>query len=195
MKLITRSGLAFLAFLVFGCGPAGNSDEQTALTLDPLQEVKEIFEGRTAGYDSVTVEETDSTYTYFVLPETEEFNTEKDLFGAFSIEKKTVKTGDLNGDGLDDAVVQYSYTPHQDNNTLIYFKILLQNGGKLEETGEIFGGGRCEGPILEILEIKKGVIYFMGSEYADGDPCCCPSVKKEHAFKLENGKIVPASGS
>lgn len=190
MKLITCSGFAFLAFLIFSCGPADNSDQQTTLTPDPLEEVKEIFDGRTIGYDSVKVEETDSTYTYFVLPKTEEFNTGKELFGAFSIEKKTIKTGDLNNDGLEDAVVEYSFTPHQDNNTLIYFKILLQNGGKLEEIGEIYGGGRCEGPILEVKEIKKGVISFIGSEYADGDPCCCPSVKKEHYFKLENHKII-----
>ncbi len=190
MKLITRSGFAFLAFLLFSCGPADNSDQHTALTPDPLEEVKEIFDGRMAGNDSVAVEETDSTYTYFVLPKTEEFNTGQELFGAFSIEKKTIKTGDINNDGLDDAVVEYSFTPHQDNNTLIYFKILLQNGGKLEETGEIYGGGRCEGPILAIREIRKGVIYFTGSEYADGDPCCCPSIKKEYAFKLEDGKIV-----
>lgn len=190
MKPITCSGLAFLAFLIFSCGPADNSDQQTILTPDALEEVKEIFEGRTSGYDSVAVEETDSTYTYIVLPKTEEFNTGQELFGAFSINKKTIKTGDLNNDGLEDAVVEYSFTPHLDNNTLIYFKILLQNGGKLEETGEIYGGGRCEGPILTIREIKKGVIRFTGSEYADGDPCCCPSVKKDYAFKLEDGKIV-----
>ncbi|MCY1310943.1 hypothetical protein D9M70_611870 [compost metagenome] len=86
--------------------------------------------------------------------------------------------------------MQYSFTPHLENNTLIYFKILLQNGGKLEELGEIYGGGRCEGPVLEIREIKKGIIYFTGSEYAPGDPCCCPSVKKEYAFRVDNGRIV-----
>ncbi|MCD8540662.1 MAG: hypothetical protein LRY55_13515 [Leadbetterella sp.] len=188
MKRITCSGLVLL---MLGCGTSDTSDQQTVIIPDPLEEVKEIFQGRTAGYDSVTVEETDSTYTYFVLPETEEFSTEKELFGAFSIDKKTIKTGDLNNDGREDAVVQYSFTPHLDNNTLIYFKILLQNGGKLEETGEIYGGGRCEGPILEIVSIDKGVIRFTGREYADGDPCCCPSVKKDYAFKLAEGKIVP----
>lgn len=193
MKLIVRSGFAFLAFLMSGCGSGGNSDQQTTLSLNPLEEVKEIFRGRMAESDSVTVEETDSTYTYFVLPKTEEFTTGKELFGAFSIEKNTIRTGDLNADGTEDAVVEYSFTPHLENNTLVYFKILLQNGGKLEEAGEIYGGGRCEGPILEITEIRKGTIYFTGREYAEGDPCCCPSVKKEYTFRLENGKIIPGA--
>lgn len=188
MKLIAYSGGAVLAFLMWSCGSAEN--QQTVFSPDPLEEVKEIFQGRMAAYDSVFVEETDSTYTYFALPKTEEFSSEKELFGAFSISKKSIRTGDLNADGLDDAVIEYSFTPHLENNTLVYFKILLQNGGKLEEAGEIYGGGRCEGPILEIREIKKGVIYFKGLEYADGDPCCCPSVEKEYSFKFENGRIV-----
>lgn len=188
MKLITCSGLVFL---IGSCGPADKSD--AALSLNPLEEVKEIFQGRMAGYDSVSVQETDSTYTYFVLPKTEEFAAGEELFGAFCIEKSTVQTGDLNEDGTDDAVVQYSFTPHLENNTLVYFKVLLQNGGKLEEVGEIYGGGRCEGPILEIKGIKKGVIHFTGSEYASGDPCCCPSIKKSYAFRVEGGKIVPSS--
>lgn len=192
MKLIAYSGGAALALLMWSCGSADT--RQDVFSPDPLEEVKEIFQGRMARYDSVSVEETDSTYTFFALPKTEQFSTEKELFGAFSISKKSIKTGDLNDDGLDDAVIEYSFTPHLENNTLVYFKVLLQNGGKLEEAGEIYGGGRCEGPILEITEIKKGAIYFKGLEYADGDPCCCPSVEKEHAFKLESGRIVPSAG-
>lgn len=182
MKAIFRSGFFLLAL---GCT---NADQQT-LVLDPLEEVKEIFRLRSAGADSVSVVENDSTCTYFILPATEEITPGKELFGAFTIEKKTFRTGDLNGDGLEDAVVQYSFTPHLENNTLVYFKVLLQNGGKLEEVGEIYGGGRCEGPILSLQEIKNGIVYFKGKDYAAGDPCCCPSLQSEHAFKWENGRI------
>lgn len=175
-----------MAALVLGCGP---KEEETVFRPDPLEEVKALFAARPAGADSTAVVETDTTITYYLLPKNE-FVPGEALFGAFSIDKRTILEGDLNQDGLEDAVVQYSFTPHLENNTLIYFKVLLQEGGTLEEVGEIFGGGRCEGPILTPMEIKKGIIYFNSAEYAPSDPCCCPSVHKNAAFKLEGGQLI-----
>ncbi len=164
--------------------------EDTVAKFNPLEEIHGIFKNKIAHYDSVSVESTDSTYTFFAIPKSEEYDHEKELYGAYTIDKKSIKYGDVNNDGLEDVLVSYSYTPHLDNNTLIYFKVLLQKDNKLAEAGEIFGGGRCEGPILELTSVKNGIISFNGSEFADGDPCCCPTIKKNYAYKLENNTIV-----
>ena len=195
MKSIYYLCIAGIVCFSVSCNTTGTSEtDQTNAeaikSLNPLESTKSIFQNLVSKYDSVSVEDSDSTFTYFVIPKTEDYDAEKELYGAFSIDKKTIKLGDINGDGLDDVVVQYTYTPHLENNSLIYFKILLQENGELKEAGEIFGGGRCEGPILTAESIKKGIIYFNGLEYDNGDPCCCPSIKKTNSYKLEGGKIV-----
>lgn len=185
MKLFYSLGVLVLILLSVSC----NSTDQSSSTLKPIDDMVSIFKEKTAKYDSVSVEETDSTYTFYVIPDTTVSDTERELFGAFTINKESPKIGDVNDDGLDDAVIQYTYTPHLENNTLIYYKLLVQSNGKLEETGEIFGGGRCEGPVLSVKEIKRGNIYFEGADYASGDPCCCPSIIKEHIYKFEDNKV------
>ncbi len=194
MKPVYYLSIVGLAWLSYSCNTSTDNQDQTnneqIKTLNPLEETKAIFQESLGKYDSLSVEDTDSTYTFFVIPKNEDYDHEKELYGAFSIEKKSLKQGDIDGDGLDDAVVQYSYTPHLDNNTLIYFKVLLQKDGKFVESGEIFGGGRCEGPIVSLKDIKRGIINFTGQEYASGDPCCCPSIKKDLSYKLENGKLI-----
>ena len=195
MKSIYYLCVAGIIWISASCNTSGSSDsdqanEAAVKALNPLESTKSIFQNLVSKYDSVSVEDSDSTFTYFVIPKSEDYDPEKELYGAFSIDKKSIKLGDLNGDGLDDVVVQYSYTPHLENNSLIYYKVLLQENGDLKEAGEIFGGGRCEGPILTAESIKKGIINFNGLEYDNGDPCCCPSIKKTHSYKLEGSKIV-----
>ncbi len=177
-------GLAFV-FVVLGCSPS-----QDKPAPDPLEEVKRSFDVKAAGFDSLRVVDADSLYSYFFLPTTDSVDISAKLYGEYALAKFGTQVGDLNGDGLDDAVVKYTYTPYQQNNTLSYYKILLQNGDRLEEVGEIFAGANCEGPKLGVKEIRAGRIVFDAKIYAQGDPCCCPSVSETHQYKVENQKIV-----
>lgn len=195
MKLLSGLNTLLLLLVVVGCSKTGSSDGDTSINevveINPLVDVKSSFDAKLSKYDSLTVEESDSTLIYTVLPDSAAYDPEKELFGEFLIEKNSLALKDLNGDGKDDAIVKYLYTPHLDNNTLIYFKVMVQKDGKLQELDEVFGGGRCEGPQLELKEIKDGVVYFSANDYAQGDPCCCPTLKSVISYKLENDKLIP----
>ena len=190
MRLKTTLLFIILASLLFSCKKTDDNTKvaEEVIVIDPLATTKELLQKFTFEKDSVFYEENDSTITYYIIPKSEEYEPGKEIYGAFTIEKNTLTKGDLTGDGKDDFVIQYTFTPHLENNTLTYFKVLVQTENGLTEAGEIFGGGRCEGPILQVDNIQKQTILFKGLEYAEGDPCCCPSIEKQIAYQLtQNG--------
>ena len=159
-------------------------------TPDPLEEVKKSFEVRSSSYDSVSIVDADSLYTFYFLPKDTIEDMGGQLYGAFSLHKYDILKGDLNGDGLEDAVFKYTFSPYKQSNQLTYFKILLRKEDTLQEVGEIFGGANCEGPQLSAKEIRSGNVVFHALDYASGDPCSSPSLKSTMTFKIENQKIV-----
>jgi hypothetical protein len=174
-----------LIFTVLACTPG-----QDKAAPDSLEEVKRSFDVKAAGFDSVRVVDADSSYSYFFLPKNDSVDIAAKLYGEYSVEKFGSLLGDLDGDGVKDAVVKYSFTPYLQNNTLSYYKVLQQKEDRLEEVGEIFAGANCEGPKLHAKGIRSGYIEFEAKVYAEGDPCCCPSGQETHKYKIENQKIV-----
>jgi len=106
--------------------------------------------------------------------------------------------GDLNGDKLVDAVVDYGLEPTYEDNggggnaiSEIPGLVVFLNTGKaltIADHSDGFGGNF--GSRNEINKINNGVIFLQGLDYADGDPRCCPSLKITTRLVLRNNKLT-----
>lgn len=157
--------------------------------IDPLEGTKFIFDNLISG-DSIAHTETDSILSYGSYPKDELFDDGKELYGTFIINKEEIYSVDLNGDRYDDLVIKYTFIPHLENNELTYYKVLTQENGSFIESGEIFGGGRCEGPIYDQIDINRRIITLKGQDYAEGDPCCCPTIEIESKYQIVENRIT-----
>ena len=110
----------------------------------------------------------------------------------------TIKLGDLNGDNLLDAVVNFSQYPtveerNEIGNSMLEFPgiITFINTGKnlrIVDHSESFGG--IKGINLELKNISNGVIILEGKDYQDSDAMCCPSLFVRKRIVLRNDKLV-----
>ena len=109
-----------------------------------------------------------------------------------------IKTGDLNGDSLIDAVVDYGLEPTWEDNggggnaiSEISGLVAFINNGKTlivaDHTEEFCGNF---GSRNELKKIKNGIIYLDGYSYADDDPRCCPSIQNTTKLGLINNKVI-----
>jgi serine/threonine protein kinase len=110
----------------------------------------------------------------------------------------TIKLGDLNGDNLLDAVVNFTLYPsveerNEIGNSILEFPGLITfiNTGKnlkIVDHSESFGG--IKGINLELKNISNGVIILEGKDYQDSDAMCCPSLFVRKRIVLRNDKLV-----
>lgn len=93
-----------------------------------------------------------------------------------------IKLGDIDGDSLVDAVVDYSLEPTFEEtggggNAVgeIYGVVVFKNMGDgiqaIYQTEEIGKG--------DLLKIEQGTVLFKALDYAESDPRCCPSIEYE----------------
>lgn len=120
------------------------------------------------------------------------------ISGGRKLSTSIIRLGDLNGDNLVDAVVDYGLEPTYDDNggggnaiAEISGLVALVNTGQaltIADHSEEFGGNF--GSRNELKKISSGVIFLEGLEYGEDDPRCCPSIKKTTKIVLRNGKLV-----
>jgi hypothetical protein len=107
--------------------------------------------------------------------------------------------GDLNGDGVNDAIVNYNgsegtlasafrgnwvFVMEQEN-----ANVITANFG----TG-IYENDFCLFPYpVSVTKIENGIVYCTSCEYIFGDARCCPSINIELTYKLVNNKMVKLS--
>ena len=109
---------------------------------------------------------------------------DKEFWRGQSIE---LKFGDINGDGLNDAIAHIEYDEGGNNpwkdNTEVYVE-RTTDGYKVKDKLPLFGYR-----YVQSGSIKDGLIELRGIDWANGDPVCCPSIKDEFKIKLVVGKF------
>lgn len=171
------------AFGLFACGANTQNVQKTEGIVKPLTKDK------AAPYE-VTVKQVRATFEEFLLTVSEgrELNThDEKLDGGVMI-----KLGDVDGDGLEDAVVDYSLQPTYEEtgggNSFweIPGVVIYKNTGEFIERvyhSQEYGTGY-------LIGIENGKIQFKVSEYAEDDARCCPSIEKIENYKFENKQLV-----
>ena len=96
--------------------------------------------------------------------------------------------GDLDGDGAADAVAILVET-NSGTGRFYYMFALAHRDGKAVQVGEPEWLG--DRSVIQRLSIdRKGVITLRFVTHKDSDPACCPTMRIEDRFRVENGKLV-----
>ena len=101
---------------------------------------------------------------------------------------REVATGDLNGDGADDAAVVFTIEySAQNNSTQFLSAFLRQRDGVLKFSGTTPVGGT--GNAIDGVSIEDGAIRLTTLTLGPDDADCCPSVVGKVEYLLHNGKL------
>ncbi len=93
-----------------------------------------------------------------------------------------VAFSDLNGDGIDDAVVFLMANGRGGNSTGVYLAALVNEQGQPRHVASLYLGDARGGP--ESLEVEDGHIVVRKWAYGPDDARCCPSEKETFVFRL-----------
>lgn len=105
-------------------------------------------------------------------------------------EARKILYGDIDGDGDDDAIVQFTIEGMGGGNNYGFSLAAFKNDdGKLTAITDEVVGGKMNREV-ELKRIEKGVIYLDTKEYAENDGACCPSIEGKTSFVLEGKKLV-----
>lgn len=97
--------------------------------------------------------------------------------------------GDLNDDGLDDALVFIILNPAEGGNMVVGREMIIYiNKGKKMTAFTTYDSDKIFRPV----EIKKNKIHLIEYEYTKGDSLSNPSIEK-HKYLILNGKKLTES--
>lgn len=103
---------------------------------------------------------------------------------------RKVLYGDIDGDGDEDAVAQFTVEGMGGGNNYSFELAVFKNdGGKLTAVTDEVVGGKLNRNV-ELKRIEKGVIYLDTKEYAEDDGACCPSIEGKTSYVLQGKKLV-----
>lgn len=95
-------------------------------------------------------------------------------------------SGDLNGDGAEDAVV-FLVASGGGSGSFVYLEVLLNDQGKPKHVAEMALGDRTR---IDAVAIQGGQIEVDLVTHGPTDPMCCPSVKTSKILKLQGEQLV-----
>ena len=95
--------------------------------------------------------------------------------------------GDLNSDGVDDAVVILEASGGG-SGTFRYLTAVLNEGGQPRHVASALLGDRVH---IESLAIQAGRIVVQMIAHGPGDGQCCPTQKQTHTFRLAGDTLEP----
>lgn len=103
--------------------------------------------------------------------------------------ERTVMAGDLNRDGLPDAVVLYMLEGQNGTNNYVqHLAVFVRRNARLEPATDAVVGGKYY-RAAELKGIKNNQILFETFDYADDDARCCPSLKGTTRYVLVGAKL------
>lgn len=112
------------------------------------------------------------------------------------ISSKKVYTGDLNGDKVDDILIEYvvpSRTMGQyDNFCFVLLALFVSDENSPTKFNLVLDkeiGGRTAINIKNV-KFSKNSLLINALDYAEGDPNCCPSKKLNISCKYSEGSLV-----
>ncbi len=98
-------------------------------------------------------------------------------------------TGDLNHDGLPDAVVLYMLEGQNGTNNYVqHLAVFERRNGRLEPVTDAVVGGKYY-RAADLKAIKNVQILFETLDYTDEDARCCPSIKGTTTYVLVGAKL------
>jgi len=114
------------------------------------------------------------------------------------LKKKKIVIGDLNGDNLDDAIVQINLEPTFEDtgggNVLLwdisYYVVFINTGNDLKIEAILDNYYIGEDGFGNILNISNGLVQTENHEYTEEDSRCCPTLKCTKLYKYRNDKLV-----
>src|SRR5688500_15249094 len=96
--------------------------------------------------------------------------------------------GDLNADGAVDGVAILTESTGGTGTFYYMFALLSADGPPLQAGAPEWLGDRSR---IERLSIdRKGIITLRFVTHKDSDPSCCPTLRIEDRFRVENGKLI-----
>jgi len=98
--------------------------------------------------------------------------------------------GDLNGDGVDDAVALLVESSGG-SGSFVYLAAVLNQEGKPENADTLLLGDRAQ---VQSLTIADGQIYVTMVTHGPDDPMCCPTQEVEQTYELQENKLVQTAG-
>ncbi len=138
------------------------------------QELLKNFEFRLSTYDK-TVKLADGKYTA---------GSGQDYISAQML--TPLAFGDVNGDGIDDAVVLIAENGGG-SGTFVSLVVMGNQGGQPVQTSATLIDDR---PVINGLKIDQGKIILDAVIHGDQDPMCCPSLPVSETFRLTNGVLL-----
>ena len=94
--------------------------------------------------------------------------------------------GDLNADGLEDAVALVAINTGG-TGVFVHMIAFLNQSGKPKQAAELLIEDRT---VINSLKIENGVIYIQRIAHSPGDAMCCPSKVVDEAYVLEGDQLI-----
>ena len=96
--------------------------------------------------------------------------------------------GDLDGDGNADAVAIVIDSSGGTGAFVYMFALLNRNGTPVQLGEPEWLGDRT---VVERISIdRKGIVSVRYLTHRDDDPACCPTMKIEDRYRVDNGKLI-----
>lgn len=182
IKIYYSGFFILLSFLIISCG----KKEQPTVEI-PKPDTVTTHE-QTTGVDTANKNLAESKFTKKDVQR--KFGEIRNSFDKDdeSLGSTEVRIGDINGDGKEDALIDYVIVPKGGNITLrTGVAVYIYDGEKLNLLLQY------DFPYIAYVDkIKDNLLYCVRTEFRKSDPACCPSIKKPFKMKLEDNKLVLA---